>query len=76
MMSDQVAYNHQLIKDFRANRNTPNGPFASRPLLLLATTGVKSGLPRTTPMMYLPDGTRLLVIASNAGATKHSDWYP
>src|SRR5258708_8427674 len=46
-----------------------------RPLLLITTTGAKSGQLRTTPMMYMPDGDRLLVIASNAGAPIHPDWY-
>src|SRR3954471_22353315 len=72
-MSDQKAYNRKLIEDFRASRS--DGPFAGRPLLLLTTTGAKSGQPRTTPMMYVPDGDRLLVIASNAGAPAHPDWY-
>ena len=72
-MNDQHTYNHQLIEEFRANKG--GGPMAGRPLLLLTTTGAKSGQPHTTPMMYVPDGDRLLVIASNAGAPKHPDWY-
>ena len=78
---DQKDYNQQLIEDFRAQREklggilAPDSPFASRPLLLLTTTGAKSGQPRTSPMMYVRDGERLLVIASNAGAPKHPDWY-
>jgi deazaflavin-dependent oxidoreductase (nitroreductase family) len=72
-MSDQKEYNRKLIEDFRANQGA--GPFAGRPLLLLTTTGAKSGQPRTTPMMYVPDGDRILVIASNAGAPAHPDWY-
>lgn len=74
-MPDQNDYNRQLIEDFRANRSKPDSPFASRPLLLLTTTGAKSGKSRTTPMMYIPDVNRLLVIASNAGAARHPDWY-
>src|SRR5437763_3542702 len=74
-MSDQNDYNRQLIEEFRANRNKAGGPFEGRPLLLLTTTGAKSGKRRTTPMMYIPDGERLLVIASNAGALTHPDWY-
>ena len=72
---DQRNYNHQLIEDFRANRHKAGGPFENRPLLLLTTTGVRSGKLRTTPMMYVRDGERLLVIASNAGAPIHPDWY-
>lgn len=72
-MDDQKEYNRTLIEDFRANKGA--GPFADRPLLLLTTTGAKSGQARVTPMMYVPDGDRLLVIASNAGAPAHPDWY-
>src|SRR5579864_1046779 len=74
-MTDQNAYNRQLIEEFRANRGKSDTPMAGRPLLLLTTTGAKSGQLRTTPMMYIRDGDRLLVIASNAGAPTHSDWY-
>jgi len=74
-MIDQKEYNRQLIEDFRATRSTSGGPLDGRPLLLLTTTGAKSGQRRTTPMMYVADGDRLLVIASNAGAPAHPDWY-
>ena len=73
-MTDYKDYNHQLIEEFRADRSKFEGP-GSRPLLLLTTIGAKSGKRRTTPMMYIPDGDRLLVIASNIGAPKHTDWY-
>ena len=73
-MIDQNDYNRQLIEEFRANRSKFAGP-GSRPLLLLTTTGAKSGQHYTTPMMYIPNGDRLLVIASNIGAPKHPDWY-
>ena len=74
-MSDQKAYNRKLIEDFRASRGVSDDPFVGRPLLLLTTTGTKSGQRHTTPLMYVPDGDRLLVIASNAGAPAHPDWY-
>ncbi len=74
-MADQNEYNRRLIEDFRANQGTDGGPFEGRPLLLLTTTGARSGQRRTTLMMYIPDGERLLVIASNIGAPKHPDWY-
>jgi deazaflavin-dependent oxidoreductase (nitroreductase family) len=73
-MIDYNDYNRQLIEEFRANRSKFEGP-GSRPLLLLTTIGAKSGQRRTTPMMYIPNGDRLLVIASNIGAPKHPDWY-
>ena len=69
--TDMKAHNRKVIEEFRANEGAPEG----RPLLLLNTTGVRSGVRRTTPMMYVPDGDRLLVIASNAGAPKDPDWF-
>ncbi|HEX6479257.1 MAG TPA: nitroreductase family deazaflavin-dependent oxidoreductase [Ktedonobacteraceae bacterium] len=74
-MPDQNTYNHQIIEAFRANRGKTDGPFAASPLLLLTTTGARSGLPRTSPLRYIPDGDQLLVLASNYGAPKHPDWY-
>ena len=74
-MIDQNTYNRQLIEEFRADRDKGGGAMKGRPLLLLTTTGAKSGQLRTKPMMYIPDGDRLLVIASNAGAPTHPDWY-
>jgi deazaflavin-dependent oxidoreductase (nitroreductase family) len=74
-MPDQNAYNRQIIEAFRANRGKTDGPFAASPLLLLTTIGARSGLPRTSPLMYIPDGDHLLVLASNYGAPKHPDWY-
>jgi len=44
-------------------------------MLLLTTTGAKSGTLRTTPLVYLPDGDRLVVIASKGGAPTHPAWY-
>jgi deazaflavin-dependent oxidoreductase (nitroreductase family) len=74
-MTDQKEYNRKLIEEFRATRGTTGGPFEGRPLLLLTTTGAKSGQSYTAPMMYVPEGDRLLVIASNIGAPVHPDWY-
>jgi deazaflavin-dependent oxidoreductase (nitroreductase family) len=74
-MNDQNAYDDRLIAEFRASRAAGDGAFAGRPLLLLTTTGARSGLARTRPMMYVRDADRLLVIASNAGAPAHPAWY-
>lgn len=66
-------YNRQVIEEFREKRS--KGQVEDRPRLLLTTIGARSGQPRTTPMMYIRDGGRLLVVASNAGAPAHPDWY-
>lgn len=46
-----------------------------QPILLLVTTGAKSGQPRATPLLYLLDGDRVIVIASNGGRDLHPAWY-
>jgi deazaflavin-dependent oxidoreductase (nitroreductase family) len=74
-MTDQQEINRHLIEEFRATRHDAEGPYKGRPLLLLTTRGARSGLSRTTPMMYIPDGDCLLVIASNIGAPAHPHWY-
>lgn len=74
MTSDQRAYNAQMIAEFRATRDQPDGPFPGRPLLLLTTTGAKTGLARTTPLMYAIIDGHLLLIGSNMGAEAQPDW--
>lgn len=68
-------FNRQIIEEFRANRGQVGGMFAGGRLLLLTTTGARTGARRTNPLGYLPDGTRRLVIASAGGAPRHPDWY-
>ena len=74
-MTDWNDFNHNLIAEYRANGGHVTGQFAGAPLLLLTTTGAKSGQPRTAPVAYTADGDRLLVIASKGGAPTHPDWY-
>jgi deazaflavin-dependent oxidoreductase (nitroreductase family) len=50
------------------------GRFDRAPVLLLTTTGRKSGQPRTVPVVYLDDGERLVVIGSNAGHSNEPAW--
>lgn len=71
-MSD---YNTAVIEEFRANEGRVGGHWEGRDLLLLTTTGRKSGRKHTTPMVFTRDGDRLLVYASKAGAPEHPDWY-
>jgi deazaflavin-dependent oxidoreductase (nitroreductase family) len=65
--------NRAVIEQFRAGGEI-EGMHRER-LLLLTTTGARSGRPHTTPMMFHRDGDRLLVFASYAGAPKHPAWY-
>lgn len=68
-------FNEQVIAEFRANHGKVGGPFEGAPLLLLHTTGAKSGAARISPLMYLPDGDRYVIFASKAGADTNPDWY-
>jgi len=68
-------WNQSVIAEFRANAGKVGGPFAGGSLLLLTTTGAKTGRRLTSPVMYSSDGDRLLVFASKAGAPTHPDWY-
>jgi deazaflavin-dependent oxidoreductase (nitroreductase family) len=74
MADDHNDYNRQLIEEFRANDGKVSG-WGDAPLLLLTTTGAKSGREHTTPVAYTRDGDRIIVIASYAGAPKHPAWY-
>lgn len=65
--------NRGVIEQFRAG-GPIEGMHRER-LVLLTTTGRRTGTPHTTPMMFHPDGDRLLVVASNVGAPQHPDWY-
>jgi len=74
-MAEQNEFNRKIIEEFRANGGETFGPFKGRPLLLLTTTGAKSGEARTTPLVYSKDGDRIIVIASMGGAPKHPAWF-
>ena len=74
-MADWNDFNQKLIEEYRANDGKVTGQFEGAPLLLLTTTGAKSGKARTTPLVYTKDGDQLVIIASKAGAPTNPDWY-
>jgi deazaflavin-dependent oxidoreductase (nitroreductase family) len=71
-MSD---WNKRIIEEFRANDGMVGGHFANTRLLLLHTTGAKSGKERINPLVTIEDGDKLVVVASKGGAPSHPDWY-
>lgn len=74
-MSDLTDWNAKIIEEFRANEGRVGGQFEGAPVLLLHTTGAKTGQERVSPMMFLDlDGHRY-VFASKAGADTNPDWY-
>lgn len=68
-------FNALTIADFRANHGQVGGNFAGAPMLILHTTGARTGAERLHPMMYLADDGRYLVFASKGGADINPDWY-
>ena len=68
-------WNAGIIKEFRENGGKVGGQFAGASLILLTTTGAKSGQPRTSPLANTTDGDRIVIIASKAGAPTNPDWY-
>jgi len=74
-MSDRNDFNSQIIAEFRANKGTVGGPFEGATLLLLHSTGAKSGQPRVSPLAYVTDGDKYVLIASKGGAPSNPDWY-
>ncbi len=70
-MSD---WNNGIIERFRSNGGNVGPPFEGAPLIILHTTGAKTGKQRLAPLMSLPRDGRLFVVASKAGADSNPDW--
>lgn len=67
-------FNRAIVEEFRANGGKVGGPFEGGTLLLLHTTGAKSGKARLSPLAYLTIDGKLLIVGSYAGAPKHPAW--
>ncbi|MBM4258650.1 MAG: nitroreductase family deazaflavin-dependent oxidoreductase [Deltaproteobacteria bacterium] len=74
-MSELHDFNQKVIAEFRANQGKVGGQMAGMPMLLLTTTGAKSGQSITKPLVYSKDGDRMVIIASFAGGPKNPPWY-
>jgi deazaflavin-dependent oxidoreductase (nitroreductase family) len=68
------AFNAGIVDEFRANAGKVGGPFANADLLLLHTTGAKSGQPRISPLAYFRIGGKLIIVGSFAGAPVSPAW--
>ena len=68
-------FNQQVIDEFRRNGGKVGGGFAGAPMVILTTTGARSGQQRSVPLVYLPEGDRVFIFGSKAGAPTHPDWY-
>lgn len=74
-MTNPNDWNKKIIEEFRANEGKVGAPFENTPLLLVHTTGAKSGEHRINPLAYITDDERYVIIASKGGAPSNPDWY-
>jgi deazaflavin-dependent oxidoreductase (nitroreductase family) len=68
------AFNKNIVDEFRANNGKVGGQFEGANLLLLTSTGAKSGQPRLAPLAYFTIGGKMIIIGSKAGADTNPDW--
>lgn len=68
-------WNRQIVEEFRKNHGKVGGQFEGAPVLLIHSTGARTGKLRVNPVMYLKDGDRYLVFSSKGGAPTNPDWY-
>ena len=71
----RLGANASVIDEFRANGGKVGGDYEGVPLVLLHSTGARTGAERVSPVMYLADGDRYAVFASNAGRDRNPGWY-
>ncbi|MDA2891077.1 nitroreductase family deazaflavin-dependent oxidoreductase [Mycolicibacterium sp. BiH015] len=77
LVSDTAAldeFNRKIVEEFRSNGGKVGGPFEGGTLLLLHTTGAKSGKSRLSPLAYLMIDGKMIIVGSYAGAPKHPAW--
>lgn len=68
-------FNRAVIDEFRTNEGQVGGLFQGAPMLLLTSTGAKTGRRHTTPVVYNTDGDRLVIVASKGGSPTNPAWY-
>jgi deazaflavin-dependent oxidoreductase (nitroreductase family) len=73
--ADSNDFNTNLIAEFRANAGKVGGMFEGSPMMLLTTTGARSGQQRIAPLVYTTDNGRYVIIASKGGAPTNPDWF-
>lgn len=72
---DFLAFNQQVIDEFRANDGVCGGPFEGAPMVLITMTGAKSGRELCSPLVHTTDGADVIIIASKGGAPEHPNWF-
>jgi len=72
---DYEAFTQALMADLRANGTPSSGPMSGRPLMILTTTGAKSGEPRSAVVTYTRDGDHYVIAGSKGGAPTNPAWF-
>ncbi len=72
-LQNAVTRVHSML--YRSSNGVIGGRIANSPVLLLTTTGRRSGNQRTVPLLYLMDGRNVVLVASNGGALRHPTWW-
>ena len=72
---DYADFTRQLMADIREHGQPISGPMAGRPLMILTTTGARSGEPRSSVVTFTRDGDRYVIAASKSGAPTNPAWY-
>jgi len=68
-------FNKQIMAEFHANGGKVGGPFQGADILILTSTGARTGQTRWNPLVYTRDGDRFVIVASKGGAPTSPDWY-
>jgi deazaflavin-dependent oxidoreductase (nitroreductase family) len=74
-MAEMNDFNAGIIDEFRTNHGKVGGNFDGAPMVLITTTGAKSGQKRTNPLVSQPVGDVIYIFASKGGAPSNPDWY-
>src|SRR5262245_27169947 len=72
-LQNAVTWIHSVL--YRSSKGVIGGRIANSPVLLLTTTGRRTGKKRTVPLLYLMDGRNVVLVASNGGAVRHPTWW-
>ena len=68
------AFNNSIVEEFRSNAGKVSGQFEGVTLLLLTSTGAKSGEPRLNPLVYFAIGDRIVIVGAKAGSDTNPHW--
>ncbi|MEP6639280.1 MAG: nitroreductase family deazaflavin-dependent oxidoreductase [Chloroflexota bacterium] len=75
MTTDYAEFTRMLIEDIQSHGQVTAGPMVGRPLMILTTTGAKSGKDRTAIVTYTRDGDRYVIAGSKSGAPTNPAWF-